>query len=152
MSLTSRRRLVLAALLARLEAITANDAAYETDAGQAVCIGDPQPLGEHDPSQAIAVIIGDDDPQPQTAGAFLVSTPIEIVALREVDPTDPWLPVEAVLADIKRAVEQSDQSFGGLVSRITRGTTRALPRDPGATTAAVSITYVLTWKEAWGNP
>ena len=105
MSLTSMRRRVLDSIVARLQAITANNVDFETDAGQLVYVGEPQALGESDPAQAIAIVIGEDEPQSQTAGALLVTTPFEICALAQVAPEDPWTPVEAVLADIKRAME-----------------------------------------------
>lgn len=152
MSLTSMRRRVLEAIVTRLQAITANNVDFETDAGQLVYVGEPQALGESDPSQAIAIVIGDDEPQSQTAGSMLITTPFEICALAQVAPEDPWTPVEAVLADIKRAMEVADQSFGGLVANAKRGSTRVMAREPGATTSGLAITYRLTWKEGWGLP
>lgn len=139
------------ALLERLAVISVN-AGYETDAGAALLFGEAPQLGSGDPETALAVMIGDDIPTAQAAVAMLVSTPFEVHGVAKVTPEDPFTQVEAVLADIKRAVEQPDRALGGLLTDIKRGETRALPRDPGATTAGVAITYVLTWKEAWGNP
>lgn len=141
----------MAALVERLSAISV-DAGFLTDAGQFIVFGEAPQLGSGDPGEAIAIVMGDDAPTQQSQAVVIVTTPVEIHAIAKVTPSDPFAPVEAVLADIKRAVELPDWSFAGLVSAMRRGVTRALPREPGATTAGVAITYELTWKEGWGNP
>lgn len=151
MSATSIRRRVMAALIDRLAAISVNDG-YETDAGASILFGEAPQLGPGDPDTALAIVIGDDAPTAQASVAMMVPTPFEVHGVAKVTPEDPFNPVEAVLADIKRAVELPDRTLGGLLAEIQRGETRGLPRDPGATTAGVAITYLLTWKEGWGNP
>lgn len=151
MSTASTRCRVLEALVERLSAISVN-AGFKTDAGAAIVFGEAPQLGDADPPEAIAIVIGEDDPTAQAPIAMMVRTPFEVHAVAKVTPADPFTPVEAVLADIKRAVELPDRSFGGLVSKAERGASRSSPREPGATTAAVAITYVLTWKEGWGVP
>lgn len=151
MSTEPKRRLVMAALVDRLAEISV-DAGFLTDAGHCIVFGEAPQLGSGDPSEAIALVMGDDEPASPAPGAVIVTTPIEIHALAKATPDDPFAQVEAVLADIKRAVELPDRSLGNLVSQIQRGVTRVVPREAGASTAGVAITYVLTWKEGWGNP
>lgn len=156
--MTSQRVLILEALVTRLRDIRTRDTAasgatYETDAGLAVYVGERPELGESDPYVAIAVLPQEDD----VAGigqqlAFMVTLPIAIEAIASVDRLDePYLAAEAVVADIKRAIE-GERTLGGLVSDMRRGSTAVVPREPGTTTVGVAVTYQLTFKEPWGNP
>ena len=65
----------------------------------------------------------------------------------------PWILIEAMLGDVKRAMELSDRTLGGLVQRqIERGATRILPRESGARTVGVMVPYVVPFTERWGAP
>lgn len=149
--MATTRAAILGALLARLEAI-ATTAGYETNAGAHVYLGEVLALGPDDPDVVIGILPQDDAVQWQGVGLF-VQWPIEIQAVAKVDVEDGWLTVEAVLGDIKRAVEQEDRMLGGLVKRqLIRDRTITLEREPGSTTMGVGIIYVAPYGEAWGQP
>ena len=149
--MASRRQQVLAALVARVQAITVDDG-FNTDAGTAVYLGETPMLGPDDPLVAIALIVGDDDPGYQGEHVF-VKLPIEIQGVAFADQTDSWMAVEAVIEDIKRAVELEDRSLGKLLrSELERGPTRTLRREPGSSTVGAGVTYLAPIAEKWGTP
>lgn len=152
----SQRRQVIEALVQRLSDIQLANG-FETDAGEAIYTGEAPQLGEGDPDQAIAIVIGED--QPRMAGpGFLVTMPIHIHAVAKASLDDPWTPIEQVLADIKRAVEVAEEDDPGrrlqglLVGPLERGNTQTLPREAGSLTVGVAITYGVQLKEGWGRP
>lgn len=148
---TYRRQAIVEALVARLEAIRSDDE-FETDAGQAVFVGETPQLGPDDPNEAIAISIGDDEVRYQGENVFLV-LPVTIEALVKGDLDRPYLTAERVLGDIKRAIELSDRTLGGLVRRqIERSVTRTLRREPGMTAVGIGVTYLCPYVEAWGAP
>lgn len=150
---TTTRLQVLNAIKARLAVITVANG-YATDAGQLIALGEVTELGDDDPDAALAIVVGDDAPKPQsTVGTTLAEWPLRIAALAKADLAEPWTTVEQVLGDIKRAFELSDRTLGGLLKGdIQRGSTRVIPRDPGSTTIGVAITYVGIVSERWGQP
>jgi hypothetical protein len=79
---TSVRQAVLAAMLARLQAIAAG-AGFQTDAGAAVFLGEAPTLGPEDPDTAIAVLVGDDKVTFQSVGVQ-IRLPMQICALAKV--------------------------------------------------------------------
>ena len=149
--MASKREAILTALIARVSAIQVANG-FATDAGAVVIVGETPELGPDDPTVALAVILGDDQPGYQGEHVF-VELPIGIQALARADLEQPWLSIEAVIADIKRAVELEDRTLGGVVRRfLQRGPTRALPREPGSTTVGAVVTYIAPFVEQWGNP
>lgn len=146
-----RRQEILREFIERLETIAVANG-YQTDAGQTLFIGETPALGEDDPAAAIAVLVGDEEPQYQ-GEQLLIRLPYDVQAHVRADLDEPWLTVEQVIADIKRAVELADRTLGGLVKRqIERGAVRALPRESGSTTVGASVTYYAPYTEAWGDP
>lgn len=147
----SRRQRILAVLLERIEAIrTANG--FNTEAGWAVFLGETPVLGPDDPESAIAIVVGD-DVTPYQGENVMVQLVIEFQALAKADINKPWIVVEAMLADIKRAIELEDRTLGRLVpNKIERGPSRTLPRVPGSTTVGASLTYIAPYLERWGHP
>lgn len=147
-----RRKQILEVLLARLQVIHTSHG-YATDAGQALYLGETPELGPDDPSEAIAVVVLDDEPRWQGEG-LLLRLPINIQGLARADLEKPWLTVEAVLGDIKRAIEQEDRTLGKLVNHpgLERGSTQTLPRADGSLTVGAGITYSGWYREGWGNP
>lgn len=145
----ARRQLILEAFKSRLEAITAVDG-FQTNAGDAVFLGESVVIGP-EADTAIAVVVGDEESRYVGANVFSV-LPIEIHAFARADLDEPWLAAEAVLADIKRAIEIEDRTLGGVSRRIERRGTRAIDREPGATVVGISIGYEAAYVEAWGNP
>lgn len=146
------RQQIIEAVRDRLQDITTLHE-FETDAGNAVYVGERPELGESDPEAAIALLIGVDQIRTQTE-QLLILLPLEIHALAKVDlERQGYLTAEQVLGDIKRAVELTDRTLGGLVKRqIQRGATRVVERRPGSTTVGIAITYFALYTELWGNP
>lgn len=144
------REAILAALMTRVQAITIAHG-YATDAGDQVFLGEAPQLGENDPPTAIALVVEDDDVNSQ--GFLTVTLPIAVQALAKADLDAPWLAIEAVLGDVKRAIEQDDRSLGGVLKgELERGSTRTVPRAPGSSTVGVSVTYRCRYVELWGAP
>lgn len=153
MAEVTRRAQIIAALAARLEVITIR-AGYATNVGALLFINETPALGAADPDEAVAMVIQDDEVGHQ-AEKVVVTLPIELQALAKASLEEPWLNVEAVLGDIKRAVELPDRTLGGLLLRqwgIQRGTTRTLPREDGSLSVGIGLTYRLPYYELWGEP
>jgi hypothetical protein len=147
----TRRSLILQAFVTRLSAITV-DNGFETDAGATIYLGEAPALGPDDPAVAIALVVDDDHPTYQGEQVFN-QLPIDICALAKVDIDQSWLAVEALIGDIKRAMELPDRTLGKLVPRqIIRGVTRTLPRETGSTTIGALVRYTAPFVEVWGNP
>ena len=146
-----RRQEILTVLRDRLETI-AIAAGYQTDAGENVFLGELPALGEDDPDVALAIVVGDEVPQYQGEQLF-VRLPFELHTIAKADLDEPWLTVEQLIADVKRAIEQPDRTLGGLVRRmIEREAVRTVPREPGSTTVGAMVVYVAPYLEAWGDP
>lgn len=150
--LPSTRRLVLEAFAARLELIQAGDE-FETDAGRAVYIGVAPELGPDDPAQAIAILPADEDPRWQ-ANKVLILWPIEVHALARASLLQPWIVVEQIVADIKRALELEDRTLGGLLlpNAFERGAVHARPRESGSLVVGAVVPYTVRVLEMWGDP
>jgi len=150
----SNRQELIVEIIERLGEITIANG-FQTDAGLHVFTHETPEFGPDDPEQAIAVVIGDDDPRYQGEQVF-VKLPVEIQALAKVDSdpdAQPYLTSEAILADIKKAMELADRTLGGLVQhQMERGSTRTLAKQPGSLTVGVAVTYVFPYPEVWGNP
>src|SRR6266545_1582415 len=109
-------------------------------------------MGPDDPAVALAVQIDDDNPTFQQEHVFS-PLPLMVHALAKADLDQPWLTVEALLQDIKRAVELEDRTLGQrLRGRLERGPTQSLPRETGSEFVGASITYLAPIAEPWGNP
>lgn len=125
---------------------------YETDAGEHVYLNQEIDLGPDDEEVAIAIIVEDDERTYQGEKIF-VGLPFEVQCLARADLTDPWACVEAVVGDVKRALEIADRTWGGLVIRmLERGTTRTLPRKQGTQAVGAGIMYRAAYSEGWGRP
>jgi hypothetical protein len=147
----SRRQLILEALKARAEKIRIADG-YQTDAGLTVHLHEAPAFGEDDPETAIAMVVADDELKWHGNKAFIV-LPIEFQALAVASPDVPWGALEAILADIKMAIELPDRTVDGLAAAyMERGTTRTLGREPGVESVGVGVQYLVPYREAWGNP
>lgn len=142
----SVRQQILAAIQARLQAIQIANG-FQTDAGSLVFLGESPQLGTDDPIAAVAIV-----PQDAQFGANRVETwSIEIQGLTKADLDQPYVAIEAIVADIQKAMELDDRSLGGLVKYVDGGSIRALPRDPGATTVGAGVFYTFTRIRVWGQ-
>jgi hypothetical protein len=149
--MSTRRQLILEALKARVEAIRIA-AGFATDAGLSVFLGERPALGPDDPETAIAIVAFDDVVRAQGNKLFM-AIPVGICAIAKADLDAPWVAIEAVLGDIKTAIELSDRTLGDLLrANFERGSTRTLDRETGSTTVGAMVTYELQYSETWGRP
>src|SRR4051812_35872852 len=139
----SIRKRVLAELVSRLSLVTTVNG-YQTDAGLLLDVGVLRHLGPDDPDAAIAVLPLDEVTGSQ-AGRVVSDWPIEVIAVANASDNreTPWLLVEDVLADIRRAVELpdiDDRRFNGLIRHpgIEVGTAKTFGRDSASDIVAVS--------------
>lgn len=146
----SKRQRVLAAVVTRLQAITQVNG-FQTDCGEAIVVGRTPELGPDDPDDAIAVI--PQDVTSRKAGpAYLLDWPISIQAISKEDLDDVGLRIEAVLADIKSAMELDDRRFDGLIAGdMERSAERRLEMEPDSPVLGAEILYTLQLKESWGG-
>lgn len=147
----TRRQAILETFRERLQVVRKVDG-FQTDAGDHVFLGAAPELGEGDPDEAFAVVVLDDEVR-YTGEHLAVLLPVGIAAVAKADCDEPWLAIEALLWDIKQAIETDDRSFSGLLAeRFERGPTQTLPREPGSTTVGVMVTYRAPYNEVWGHP
>lgn len=153
---TSRREQIIAWVVDALEGIS-TDNNFRTDAGASLYVGVTPDLSAEsesgDPEAAIALVIGDDDPR-QQGGKLQISLPFKVCCLARANSTvDAWQAVEALLADVKEAIEVDDRTLGGLITHgLTRGSTRTADREPGSKAVGAEIEYMAVYPEAWGEP
>jgi hypothetical protein len=153
--LTSTRERIVEALIALLEGIR-REGGYTTDAGNAVYVYETPALGPDDPEEAIALMVLEDSVIYQI-DRMGIQMPIEIQALGRANAAHGTayaaIAAERVLADIKRAVETSDRTLGGLVKPyVQRGSARVMERQDGSLAVGVAIRYDVAFQESWGAP
>lgn len=153
-----RRQQILEALKRRLEAIETDAVVeahepFQTDAGAAVYLGEVLELGPDDPDYVVAISPAPDQPT-WSNRRVAIAWDLEIQAIAKADLEEPWVTVEEVIADIKRAVELDDRTLGDLLTTkgMERGATRMLEREPTSLTVGAGVTYRLMFVEAWGHP
>lgn len=157
---TSKRQDIIAILTARVAGIK-RTSGYQTDAGRALYTQEVPELGQDDPDAAIAILVAEDDPTVQGMQVG-ISLPFDFCAIAKAGSAGAWVAIEAMLADIKKAVESGDRhltaedSTGKTAkyspSGMRRGTTRTIPRESGSQTVGVAIRYVVPYAEVWGTP
>jgi len=147
----SRRQDIIDELKDRLDNITVANG-YQTDAGALVLVGQAPALSETDPQQALALIIGADSVGYQGEDKQ-ISLPVTVHALVRADLDDPAAAAEAVIADIKKAIEQ-DHNLGGLLKArgLVCGTTTSAMREQGSEYVGGTVSYELLFAEKWGAP
>ena len=160
----SKRQVALADLLTRL-AFIQKAKGYNTDAGAHIFEGEAPRLGNGDPPAALAVFVGDDTPE-TSGGLVRTRVPIEIWATVPAGLQSPLMAIEAIIADIRTAVEiEQDASVDrslGLFNGVTgapatlplgleRGPTRPLRREPGSEYVGASAEYVARFETQWGT-
>ena len=155
---TARIR-ILQAFIGRLKEISV-DNGYATDVGETIVLGEQPMLGPDDDGSAIALVAGEDEPQGgQGLGggegaAVTIEWTVSVIALisSDSDIEDPWLTIEHVIGDIKRAMELDDRTLGGLVGEFSRGQVRPLEREEGSTVVGGAVDYLVLYSETWGKP
>jgi hypothetical protein len=150
--MSTKRQLILEALKGRVEAIQVVDG-FATDAGLSVLLGERPMLGPDDPETAIAILVFNSVVKAQGHKLF-IGLPIGLAAIAKADLDAPSVAIEAILGDIKRAVELEDTTLGGLLLRsFERGPERTMDRaETGTTTVGVMVMYDLSYCETWGKP
>lgn len=147
------RSRIIAVLFGRVKRIRVANG-FATNCGESAVIGEVSELGPDDPEDAISFNVGDDELEWQgPALAFYVKLPISIRALSKAD-CEPWKRVEAIVGDIKRAIETTDFTLGGLIDAraLERGPVVSLDRESGSKTIGAGVIYRVSWKEGWGTP
>lgn len=131
---------------------------FWTNAGAAVLVGEALSLGDGDPDQLIALVVGDSEESPRgDVGARLFDSrvPVSIQCYARVSTAGTgWQKVEEMLADVQRAVEDDDRSVNGfcLPEGLERVAVRAATRPEGHAFAGGSVEYVLAFENEWGAP
>ncbi len=160
----SKRQAAINELVTRLEFITKAHG-YNTDAGGHIFLGEAPTFGEDDPPEALAVLVGEDSPQ--TGGGLIrTRTPIEIWAVVPSALEQPLLAIEAIITDIKEAVEiesdpavdrflgtvgDDDKPYGTLPRGLERGVIRSLKRQEGSVYVGAAVEYIANFEETWGG-
>jgi hypothetical protein len=126
---------------------------FRTDAGLLLFVGETPTLGPSDPDSALALVIRDTKAR-HTGENVLEELLVEVQAIVKSKVVGPSLALEQIIEDVKRAVETSDRTLGGLLMNqgITRGATKVLEREAGSEFVAVGVEYVLMMTEKWGAP
>jgi hypothetical protein len=154
--MTSKRQRILEALADRLREIQATNG-FETDAGLHLYWG-PVVLGPDDEPLAIAIVPGGTETNPQQAGKKIIMMPVQLHAVVREETPQPntlentWLQAEAILGDIKRAVELDDLTLGKLAVDIAAGEVVPLLREEGGSMLGLQIEYRIIYTEHWGDP
>lgn len=147
-----KRKRILEALAERLRVIQMANG-YATDAGRYLYWG-PVVLGPNDPPVGIAIVPGPTETNALQQGKKIITLPVEFHALafapQEVD--DAWLRVEAVLADIKRAIELEDTTMGRLAVDLTAGEVTPLVKSESGVFIGYAAEYRVVYTEHWGDP
>jgi hypothetical protein len=136
---------------ARLRAIRVVDG-FNTDAGEAVSLGEVVDLGPDDADAAVAIVPGDAQVKRDQALKFYVQLPVEIQLVAKVDLDEPWVLIEQMLADVQKAMELDDELIHGYERSLTYVGERVLPREAGMTTTGAGVTYLATFCRRWGQP
>lgn len=148
----SRRQDILAEFVDRLGNITIANG-FQTDVGQLVFIGERPVLGPDDPDASLDVVVSADEPGYQGENVS-VRLPVTVRAVVKASAgVTPWETVEAVIADVKKAIE-TDHDLGGLlVTRgLERGPVEPRDREAGDEIVGAGIQYALRYVEQWGAP
>jgi hypothetical protein len=149
----SKRKRILAALVARLEAIHKADG-FNTDAGDRVFRGYVPQLGPDDATPYLSLIAPDDTPGSQMVKVVqTLSIDIYVVGRVDLRGEDPDADVEDGIADVKKAIELEDRELGGLLcDRLTRGVTRSFERESGTPLIGAIVAYQAKYTDVWGDP
>lgn len=159
MSNPSNRQLAIAELRRRLRLIRTT-AGYQTDVGESVLLCERPSFGPDDPTAVLNMAVLDDEYTYQGENVSAV-VPVRCEAIVKADADDPWVTVEAVIADIKTAVETDWDLTDPTVSPpkrrlIQNGLSRQgvvpLEREEGSEFVGAGVVYLLHMKEKWGDP
>ena len=118
-------------------------------------LGEFVTLGPNDADVVIAIEVGDDDPTQEMGPTprVQIRLPIDMQGIARADLDEPWIIVEQVISDIKKAIELTSATWlGDLVQELSRGPTRTLEREEGSTFVGAVVGYEVLMYEDWGAP
>ena len=129
-----------------------------------IFLGEMPAFGPDDPPAALGVAIGDDSPE-ASGSTTRTRVPYEVWAIVPADLNAPLVAIEAIIADIKEAVEieanpDQTRALGAMVlgqprgttpKGLERGVTRALRREEGSEFVGAAVEYILTFEDVWGS-
>jgi hypothetical protein len=160
----SKRQVAIEELVHRLEFITKANG-YNTDAGEHIFVGEAPTFGDADPPEALAVMVDEDSVQ-TNGGVMRARTPVEIWAVVPAGLAAPLYAIEAIIADIKEAVEieadgsvdrflgtttDAGQPYGTLPRGLERGTIKPIRRNEGSEFVGAIVEYIANFEEHWGG-
>lgn len=126
---------------------------FESDAGKNVLTGVEAELGDDDPEAVLLITVGDESIVNHQANVAF-DLPYIISILVRADLDQPWMTAEKVIGDVKKAIQTTDRSLGGLLQgqqNLRRSEVRTLERESGSGYVGSSITYVVRMVENWDN-
>ncbi len=153
--MASRRLYILEALAETLEQITLING-FNTDAGLKVELGQDLDLAEADPDAAIVIVPGAERFDP-TQTKLYSEWPLAIRAVVKADLDQPWVTAEMIIADIERAVEVADRTFGDLVNfngahGLILDSIASFERAPGSSVVGMEALFIAKLQRSWGDP
>jgi hypothetical protein len=149
---TSKRQRILETLRARLQAIKIASG-FQTDLGDHVYLGVLPRLGPDDERHALAIGVGDELVSDRQMEKVVYSLPVEIHIVTLADTVEPWLLVEAGIADVKAAIELADRRLDNLaMNHIQRAPTRTREQESGSLVIGAIVPYLVPLTELWGHP
>lgn len=153
MSYSSKRELAVQAIVTRLADVTVAKG-YNTDAGSHIYEGEVPQLGPDDETAALAVTLDDDSVEARQGEHVICDLLVTVHAVIPDTLATPLRSVEAIVTDIKRAVEKTDRTLGGVLMNrgLTRGSTRVKRREVGSKVVGAAVEYRLQFGEVWGAP
>ena len=151
----STRQEILAEIISRLEGIR-RTAGYQTDIGARVVIGEVPVFSEGDEEQWLSVEPSDSDinHSMENVGAEWI---VEVQAMSRADAESPWLTIEALIADVCKAIEndsdgETDRDLGGLCIEIRKASDRIIKREAGSDYVGAAVGYRILFGRPWGTP
>lgn len=148
----TKRATALAALRARLAQIRIANG-FTTDAGAKILFGEDPVVGPSDPPAVLAIVVGDTSGETFEGEVIPSSVPVSVQVIAPAGLGDPGLTIEAILGDIKTAVELTEclpECTGPL--GIVRDGTTWLKREPGEPYIGAAVNYRILLREGWGAP
>lgn len=149
--MSARRKLIIEALANRAAQIRVANG-FNTDAGLTLFLGTSPSLGPDDPETAISLLVGRTRTTVDIESLKTITLPVMFDALAREDLANPLLAAESVIGDLKRAIETTDLTLGGLAEHLDPGEVESIPREDGTLSIGLRLEYLVRYTEAWGNP
>lgn len=146
--MSSTARLAMDAIITRLQAITTGNG-YNTNAGNQVYAG-LRGFQDDEDFPLISVFSGDELVEKLTFNSWRAERTV-IIECYVKDKTAPTNSLELLIEDIQQALEQPDETLGGLVELLDySGISIIDPPDPGSEISALVVTYYFSYQRVYG--